>query len=621
MRTEAELKAERAAIDRAVEGKTLGALLLRNAEEHGSLPAVSWEDGAGAYTTLTWREYREQAAQAAMGLRAIGVGQGDFVAIMARNRVEHLLADLAAVHAGATSVSFYNTLAPEQIQFIAAHCEAKVAVLENREFLQRWEKVLAELPALERVILLEDGEEFADYAWVTSWTDLLATGRGALEAEGGRETFEAMWREVGPEDTATVIYTSGTTGHPKGVVISHRNVLWTAESLDRSFGFPHSLRTVSYLPFAHIAERLASHYLGLQKAIHVTFAPDLLQFMSVVEHVRPRAFFGVPRVWEKVQAGISAKLAEEPNANRRRIALKALDVGRRVARLQREGKPVPIPLSAQRALFDRLVYSKIRHAIGLDQCLLAATAAAPISMDTLEFFAGIGIVLHEIYGMTEDTGPATTNRPGRVRLGTVGEALPGVEVALADDGEILVRGGVVTMGYYRDPVRTAETFGADGWLHTGDIGVLDPDARLRVVDRKKELIITAGGKNVSPANLESLLKVHPLVGQVCVVGDGRPFVAALVVVDGEIAPAWARRNGLAFTTVSEFAREPRVVAEVQRAVDDVNTHVSKAEGIKRFTILPTEWTVDSEELTPTLKLKRRVVHAKYAEEIDAIYAG
>jgi long-subunit acyl-CoA synthetase (AMP-forming) len=326
-------------------------------------------------------------------------------------------------------------------------------------------------------------------------------------------------------------------------------------------------------------------------------------------------------VWEKIQAGVTAKLAEEPNANRRRIALKALDVGRRVARLQREGKPVPITLSAQRALFDRLVYAKIRHGIGLDQCLLAATAAAPISMDTLEFFAGIGVVLHEVYGMTEDTGPATTNRPGRVRLGTVGEALPGVEVALADDGEILVRGGVVTMGYYRDPERTAETFGADGWLHTGDIGVLDPDGRLRVVDRKKELIITAGGKNVSPANLESLLKVHPLVGQACVVGDGKPFVAALIVVDGEVAPAWARRNGLAFTTVAEFAREPRVVAEVQRAVDDANTHVSQAEAIKRFTILPTEWTVDSEELTPTLKLKRRVVHAKYAQEIESIYGS
>ncbi|MBI4261616.1 MAG: long-chain fatty acid--CoA ligase [Actinobacteria bacterium] len=449
----------------------------------------------------------------------------------------------------------------------------------------------------------------------------MARGRAALDEPGGLERFEETWSRAKPDDPVTLIYTSGTTGPPKGVVITHRNVLWTAESLVRvAPHLPDGLRAVSYLPLAHIAERVASLYLAIRKAAHVHMAPDILRFIEVVEEVRPEVFFGVPRVWEKVQAGVMAALAEEPNERKRRIALQAIEAGRRAVRLEQAGKPVPAGLRAKRALFDRLVFSKIRHKLGLDRCVLAATAAAPISIDTLEFFAAIGIVLHEIYGMTEDTGPATSNRPGAVRLGTVGVPLPGVEVRLAEDGEVLVRGGVVSPGYYRDPEKTAETFDAEGWLHTGDVGAFDERGHLRIVDRKKELLITAGGKNVSPANLESLLKRHPLVGQACVVGDRRPYVAALVVLDGEVAPGWARERGIAFSSLSELAVDHRVREEVQRAVDDANQHVSQAEAVKRFAILPTEWTVDSEELTPTLKLKRRVVHEKYADEIDRLYA-
>ncbi|HYV02754.1 MAG TPA: AMP-binding protein, partial [Actinomycetota bacterium] len=281
---------------------------------------------------------------------------------------------------------------------------------------------------------------------------------------------------------------------------------------------------------------------------------------------------------------------------------------------------VPLGLRLQRGLFEKLVYSKVRHKIGLDECVLAATAAAPISQDTLEFFAGIGLPLVEVYGMTEDSGPATSNRPGEIRIGTVGQALPGVEVKLLDDGEVLVRGGNVSPGYYRDTEKTAETFDDDGWLHTGDVATMDAGGFVKIIDRKKELIITAGGKNVSPANLEALLKQHPLIAQACVVGDRKPYVAALIVLDGEAAPAWAKANGLTFGSVAEFAREPRVAAEVQRAVDDANQRVAQVEQIKRFTILPMEWTVDSEELTPTLKLKRRVIHTKYAEEIESLYA-
>jgi len=313
-------------------------------------------------------------------------------------------------------------------------------------------------------------------------------------------------------------------------------------------------------------------------------------------------------------------VGEEPNERKRRIGLRALDVAKRASLLQMQGKPVPFGMALQRQLFDRLVYAKVRHAVGLDQCQVAVTGAAPTADDTMAFFWGIGLKLYEVYGMTEDSGPATINRRDAARPGTAGRRLPGVEVKLAEDGELLIRGGNVAPGYYQDPERTAETFGEDGWLLTGDIAQIDADGFVTIVDRKKELIVTAGGKNISPANLESLLKQHPLVGQAAVVGDKRPYVAALIVLDAEVAPGWAAQHGLTFTDVASFAREPRVNAEIQKAVDDANQHVSQVERVKRFVILPTEWTVDSEELTPTLKLKRRVIHTKYAEEIDRLYA-
>jgi long-chain acyl-CoA synthetase len=610
---------EQSAIDRAVEGKTIGHILLGNVERRPDAAALSWREGPDGWMSLSWREYRDRVAEVAMGLRSLGVGRGDFVAIMARNEPEHLLGDLGVVHAGATAVSIYNTLAPEQIAYIAGHCEAKVAIVGCREFMERWEKIKADLPALQHVVVVDDYGDFSDYDWTLSWDDLVSRGRSALQAEGGRKEFEQTWRSVQPADLATLVYTSGTTGPPKGVMISHRNVLWTAESLNRTGIYEEGLRAISYLPLAHIAERMATHYLGMYKAAHVHMCPEVLRVFEYVPDVRPNAFLGVPRVWEKLQAGIMAALSAEPNERKRKIALQAVEVGRQAARHEAAGRSVPLGLRVKRTLFEKLVFSKIRHEVGLDQCTLAATAAAPISPDTLEFFDGIGLPLYEVYGMTEETGPATINTKIRRKVGTVGPALPGVELRFEDDGELLIRGGVVTAGYYKDPEKTAETFDTDGWLHTGDIATIDGDGFVKIVDRKKELLITAGGKNISPANLEALLKAHPLISQACVVGDQRPYPAALIVLDGEVAPSWAASNGVSFDAIGSFAAEPRVVAEIQGAVDDANQHVSQVERIKRFTILPTEWTVDSEELTPTLKLKRRVIKEKYAEEIESLY--
>jgi long-chain acyl-CoA synthetase len=608
---------ERRQIEQEIQGRTLCDLLAEHAAGHGDAPAMSWKRD-GAWQTLSWRQYRERVAEVAMGLAGLGVGRGDFVAIMASNRPEHVLADQGAVHAGATPTSFYFTLAPEQIRYVAGHCEARVAVLEDRDMLKRWQELREGLPALRHLVLLDGAGEEGDGPEVLGWDELVRRGREALAAD--RAGFEELRGRVGPEDNATLLYTSGTTGPPKGVLLSHRNVLFEVVALDRLTGLPQGGSSVSYLPLAHIAERVLSIYGPMTRRSHVWFCPDPTQAVEYVREARPTLFFGVPRVWEKVRAGIQAKLAAEESRRRREIAQRALEVGLEVVRRSQRGEGVPVGLRARHAVLERLVLAKVRKAIGLDRCAFASSAASPLAVDVAEFFAALGLPLVEVYGMTETTGVATGNRPGKVKIGTVGPALAGVEVRLAGDGEVLVRGPVNTPGYFRQPEATAALIDAEGWLHTGDVGELDGDGYLRIVDRKKELIITSSGKNLSPANIEGLLKEHPLVGQALVYGDDRPYVVALIVLDHELAPAWAARNGLP-GDLAALAASEGVLAELRLAVDAVNQRLARIEQVKRFEVLPVEWTAESEELTPTLKLRRRIIHAKYADRIDALYQG
>jgi len=612
-----EIERQRERIEGQIRGRTLCDLLAGHAAEHGDAPAMSWKRD-GAWQTLSWRDYRQRVAEVAMGLAGLGVAAGDFVAIMATNRPEHVLADQAAVHAGATPTSFYFTLAPEQIRYVAGHCEAKVAVLEDRDMLKRWQDIRDDLPALAHVVLL-DGAEEADGPGVLGWDELVRRGREALTAD--RSGFEELAARVGPEGHAALLYTSGTTGPPKGVLLTHHNLLYEATALRRLTGLGEGGSSVSYLPLAHIAERVLSIYVPLSLRTHVWFCPEPAQAVEYVREARPTIFFGVPRVWEKVRAGIEAKLAAEESERKRKIAQRAVATGLEVVRRSQRGEAVPFGLRARHALFERLVLAKVRHAIGLDRCTFASSAASPLAVDVAEFFAALGLPLVEVYGMTETTGVATGNRPDRVKIGSVGPALDGVEVRLAEDGEVLVRGPVNTPGYFRQPEATAELVDADGWLHTGDVGELDGDGYLKIVDRKKELIITSSGKNLSPANIEGLLKEHPLIGQALVYGDDRPYVVALVVLDHELAPAWAARNGMAGGDLAGLAGSERVLAEIQLAVDAVNQRLARIEQVKRFEVLPVEWTAESEELTPTLKLRRRIIHAKYAERIDALYQG
>jgi long-chain acyl-CoA synthetase len=428
----------------------------------------------------------------------------------------------------------------------------------------------------------------------------------------------ALRSQVSPEDPIALLYTSGTTGPPRGVILSHHAELFECAAIDRESGLPDGLAVVSYLPLAHIAERLSIYYNLLWKHGHVYFCPDLTAVAAYVRRVRPVSFGGVPRVWEKLWSALSAGL-DAAGPRRRRLAEAAIACGREVMRARQRGEPVHWRLRMRHAVLDRLVLAKIRAALGLDRARILTSGAAPLAVEVAESFAAIGLPILEAYGMTETSGIATISRPGALRIGTVGPPVAGMELRLAADGEVLLRGPINTSGYYRDPDATAELLDADGWLHTGDVGVLDEAGHLRIVDRKKELIITAGGKNVSPATVENTLKQHPLVGQALAVGDRRPYVVALVVLDAEVAPSWAARHGVLDTSLPALARDAIVRKEIQQAIDATNQHLSRPEQVKRFDILPAEWTPESGELTPTMKLKRRVIHDKYSGEIENLY--
>ena len=611
--TQEAILAERAAIDAEVEGKTIVDYLNRNVDRYGDQAAIHFKNG-GDWSNLNWRDYRQVIHEAAAGLQDLGVGDGEFVAIMAGNRPEHAIADYAAIHAGATAVTIYSTLAASQIQYIADNCKATVAVLEDLEFMKRWEEIRSELPNLRYVVLLSGAENYDTAEWVLSWDQLIARGKGRLSSDP--ETVTRTAGALSPETLATLIYTSGTTGTPKGVMISHRNVVWTAECLRRAADIDIGPRMVSYLPLAHIAERLATHYLATYMAGQVWYCPNLAGVLEYILEARPTLFVGVPRVYEKFHARLNSRFAETHGIKKRLLDM-ALAANEKRVLAEQSGKSGPMLAG----VLDSVVLSKVRVGLGMDQVEIAITAAAPISPDLILFFQTLGIPLFELYGLSETTGPATTNVPGVFRIGSVGRALPGVEVELADDDELLIRGGVITDGYYKLPDDTKESFDSEGWLHTGDLARIDEDDYVWIVGRKKEIIITAGGKNVAPAKLETALGNHPLISKACMIGDGRKFLSMLIAIDHEEAPAWAQSNGLEYLDLASFSQLPEVKAEIERAVKEINETVSPVEQVKKWIIVPDEWTPDSGEVTPSLKLKRRVVVDKYADEIERLYVG
>lgn len=597
-----------AEIDAAVAGDTAPRAFLRLAEAHADQPALHRLVGDDEWETHTFGQVRDRAARAAAGLLALGVQPGERVLLMMRNRPDFHWFDLAAQLVRATPVSIYNSSSPEEIQYLAEHAEARVAIVEDGGFLERILKVRGELPNLQHLYVLEPPEG--------DLPDGVAPTEALLDHDPA--DVQALADATEPADLATLIYTSGTTGPPKGVMISQYNVVYTVEMLKRCITFEDYLgkRVVSYLPMAHIAERMVSHYQAIILGYDVYCCPDPTQLTMYLGKVHPQLMFGVPRVYEKVYAGVNAALAADPE--RKQKFDEAVAAALEIKQAERDGTITQEQRETWEFL-DAVAFSQVRALVGIDAVEAAITGAAPIPAKILEWFNAVGVPLSEIYGMSESSGPMTWS-PNANRPGYVGQAVPGCEIKIAEDGEVCCRGGNVFQGYLKQPDKTAETL-IDGWLHSGDIGVMDDDGYVKIVDRKKELIITSGGKNISPANLEAALKMIPLVGQACAIGDNRKFISALLALDPEVAPVWAAANGKEGMSLAELAADDDVRAEIQRGVDEINEQFAQVEQIKRFVLLGEEWLPDSDVLTPTSKLKRRGIHARYADEIESLYAG
>jgi long-subunit acyl-CoA synthetase (AMP-forming) len=584
--------------------RNLALAFARTVERVGDDPAIRDPERG---VELSWIELAQRTARIAGGLAKLGVGKGDAVALLMSNRWEFIPTDLAAAHLGAVPFSIYQTSSPEQIAYVCRDAEARVAVVEGT-YLEAFERARGELPNLEHVVVV-DGE-----GGTHSFKELEELDPG-FDAPAAAEAVE-------PDDLLTLIYTSGTTGPPKGVQLTHRNLMSLVAAVDGIIDLPErGAKVISWLPAAHIAERGAHYYLPVMRGISVTVCPDPRRIVEFLPQVRPTWFFAVPRVWEKLKAGLEAMLAGLPD-EQRVPAQKGLDAALQKVRLEQAGAPVPEEIAAAAARADEAMFAGLRSNLGLDELVAVNVGAAPSPVEVLEFFHAIGVPIGELWGMSETCGVITCNPPEKIKIGTVGPPVPGAEVKLADDGEILVRAPFNTIGYRNLPEKTAETILEDGWLATGDIGELDEDGYLRIVDRKKELIINAAGKNMSPANIEAHLKTaSPLIGQAVVIGDRRPYNVALIVLDPDYAPVWAQQHGMDGASVADLASDDRVRAAVQEAVDAANAKLARVEQVKKFTILPDEWAPGGDELTPTMKLKRKPIAEKYAAEIEALYAG
>jgi long-chain acyl-CoA synthetase len=563
-----------------LDASTVAEAFQRTAQAHPERCALRLKDDA---FSITWAEYAEKVRRTAAGLAGLGLERGGSMGIMLTNRPEFHWFDAAALHLGATPFSIYNTYAPDQIEYQLRDAGANIVVTE-KAFQDR-------IRGVEHVIVVDDGGDVESHA-------------------PGDFDFEAAWRAVEPDDVLTLIYTSGTTGPPKGVQLTHSNLIAAVNGFDEVIAFPDDGRVVSWLPMAHIAERACSHYLPMLLGFTTTCCPDPRQVVAYLPEVKPTWFFAVPRIWEKLKAAIEAGVAAEQDEAKKQATEWALRTGLQKVRLEQAGEAVPDELAQEHAKADELVLSKIRARLGLDQVESVNVGAAPTPREVIEFFHAIGVPLAELWGMSETTGYGTCNPPDSIKIGTVGPVSPGVEIKLADDGEVLIRGPVVTSGYRNQPEQTREAIDDEGWLHTGDVGEFDKDGYLSIVDRKKELIISAGGKNMSPANIEAKVKASsPLIGQAVAIGDGRPYNVALITLDPDVAPGFVEQHG-----------QDAVEAEVQRGVDAANEQLARPEQIKKFKLLETDWQPGGEELTPTMKLKRKPIHETYAREIEELYS-
>ena len=594
------------AVRRAIDASTIAEAFRITVANRPDAVAVRTKDDE---VSLTWKQLQDRADALAGGLAGLGLEKGQCAAILLTNRPEFHLVDLAIMQVGGTPFSIYPTYAPGQIAFVVQDADARILITEP-SFLDNVLAARAELPNLEHIIVLDTGGDAPE-------------GCVALEdVEGANPDFdvEASVAAIQPDDVLTLIYTSGTTGPPKGVQLAHRNLLTAVSGIEEIVQFPAGSRVISWLPAAHIAERAAHHYLPIVFGLEVTSCPVAREVVSYLPAVHPQWFFAVPRIWEKLKAGLETMVASKPEEERKVAEAFLADAIEKV-RLEQRGEEVPADLAERVAVADREMFSGLRTMLGLDEIAAINVGAAPTPVEVLEFFHAIGLPLAELWGMSETCGAGTVNPPSKIKIGTVGPPAPGTEISLADDGEVLVRGGIVMLGYRNLPEKTAEAIDADGWLHTGDIGKIDEDGYLSIVDRKKEIIINAAGKNMSPANIEATIKVaSPLIGQACVVGDARPYNTALIVLDSDFAPMWAAQHGIEDASLEALAVNAEMRAAVQAGIDEANVKLARVEQIKKFVIVEGDWLPGGDELTPTMKLKRKPIDAKYADAIEGLYA-
>ncbi len=591
-------------LEEEVGARTVIEAFHKTAREHADRTAIRTK---GDQFTITWGELRERTDRLAAGLHKLGLRKGDTLALMFPNQFEFHLADLAGMTIGATPFSLYVTASPDQIKYVVGDAAAKIAVIDQ-QFAERFLKIKDDLPDLEHIVVVGDAPE----------------GTLSLQdVENDPDTdfnAEAAAREVKPEDLLTLIYTSGTTGPPKGVELTHDNLIRSIEGFKQLIDFPPAGRVISWLPNAHVAERNAHHYIPVVLGLEITICDDPRKIGEFLPEVHPTWFFAVPRIWEKIKAGLEAKLGSLPD-EQAAGARQALDAAIKKVRLEQAGQEVPEELAKAVQQADENMFVHLRKALGLDELLACNVGAAPTPPEVLEFFHAIGVPIAELWGMSETCGYGTTNPPrGKIKIGTVGPPAPGCEVKLAEDGELLVKGPFVMKGYRNQPEKTAEEL-KDGWLHTGDVAEIDEDGYVKIVDRKKELIINAAGKNMSPANIESELKsAGPLIGQAAVIGDRRKYNVALIVLDSDGAPGWAQKNGIDDTDLASLAKDEKVREAVQAEIDKANEQLSRVEQVKRFHIIEGDWEPGGDELTPTMKLKRKPILEKYEEQIEALYA-
>ena len=631
------LKSQESLITSAIEGKTLIDFIDRNASEYGDYPALNTPANKeySAWDSISWSEYRDTSKALASGLLELGLKPGDTAFIMSNNTKEHNIADLGIVYTGATPSTLYKQLKYSQIEYVANLMEAKVAIVGDLDLFEEVNKAKKECINLESIVLINGYEEKKDLDYVYSYHELIEKGR-EINASDSSKLDEAT-ATITPDTLACLIFTSGTTGKPKGVMISHKNVLWTIESL---FGqmIPATMhpRIVSYLPMAHIAARAGDHYQAIYRVGQIFPVPVLEDMRDALPTIKPSVFLAVPRVWEKFKAGLEARIEENPKKD---LISKAIANGLEKVEYEQRGESVPFMVKVKDAVFSKLVFSKFKEGLGIMNTEYFVTAAAPMNKDVHKWFHAIGIDVTEIYGMTEDTGPATIGISGNAvetfskklksegievpkvlnPIGKVGIPIPGTEVKVEEDGELCLKGNHVTQGYFKAEEETKETFDSEGWLHTGDLAEIDESGYVKIIGRKKEILITSAGKNIAPVEVEDLIKPHQLIGQVCVVGDGKKYLSALIVLDGDGgAESWASDNGLDYS-IESMASDPKVIDAIQKQVDKANSQVAQVQQVKKFVVLEKEWTDSSGELTPTLKLKRNVIAEMYSEEIESMY--